>query len=283
MAEGTASLGRCCAAGATTAALVAATAVGTSAAAVPPEEDGGAPAHAGERSAEQVGSTAWSEAPASAAFAPGVPPAVAAALTPTASDSDGERAASVDGTTLSIRISDGREEIAAGEEADYTLTLRNEGDRRQKAIVSQRVSADAEFVDVGADGMATGGVATWSVVVEPGDEIERTARVRLGEPGERLWRVATTACAQTEEGAPPVACATDADRVDRAARADRVDRSAPTTASTVSTPQRVLTVTSLFTGILIVVATIAAAVILWIRLRLRPNARRHSAKEDGAV
>ncbi|MFD0776952.1 hypothetical protein ACFQZ2_23705, partial [Streptomonospora algeriensis] len=81
--------------------------------------------------------------------------------------------------------------------------------------------------------------------------------------GRRLWRVATTVCAQTEAGAPPVACATDANRVEGPARE---------AASAVSSPQRVLTVTSVFSGVLITLAAAVAAAILWIRLR--PGARR---------
>ncbi|MBB5996879.1 hypothetical protein [Streptomonospora salina] len=199
--------------------------------------------------------------------------AAAAAGAPAAAapGAGGERTAAVEGATLAVRVSDGRDEVAAGDEARYTLTLRNDADREQSAVVSQRVSGDAEFVDVGADGETAGAVARWRVEVGPGAEIERTARVRLGEPGRRLWRVATTVCAQTEAGAPPVACATDANTVDRSTR---------TAASAVSAPQRVLTVTGLFTGVLLVLATAAAAAVLG--SRLRPSARGTPGRGDAA-
>ncbi|GAA1748012.1 hypothetical protein [Streptomonospora arabica] len=250
-----------------TAAMVAAAAAGAAGAADVP----GTPGEEG--AAADAAGAAWSGTPASAAFAPGAPPSVVAALAPadSAEPGAGERTATVEGATLGVRITDDRDTIAAGEEVLYTLTLRNEGDEERHAIVSQRVSAKARFVDVGEGGTASGGVATWRVVVEPGAEIERTARVRLGEPGERLWRMSTTACAQSEAGAPPVACATDADRVDGSVRE---------AASAVSAPQRVLTVTSVLTAVLLVVATGVAAFVVW--TRLRPGARRDPANgSDG--
>ncbi|MDT0301012.1 hypothetical protein [Streptomonospora wellingtoniae] len=261
MTDGNGSLARRCAAGAITAALAAAAAAAAGAATVPPEEGGAAPA----------AGAVWSGTPASAAFAPGAPPSVVAALAPAdpAERGAGERTATVEGTTLAVHITDDRDTIAAGEEVLYTLTLRNEGDEGRRAIVSQRLSPRARFVDVEADGTARGGVATWRVVVEPGAEVERTARVRLGEPGERLWRVATTACAQAEAGAPPVACATDADRVDGSVRE---------AASAVSAPQRVLTITSVLTAVLLVLATGVAAFVVW--TRLRPDGRRDPVNGD---
>ncbi|MUL40989.1 hypothetical protein FZ103_07275 [Streptomonospora sp. PA3] len=267
VADGIGNWGRRCTAGAAAAVLLAAGASASASAASPGQDGDAAPRAGGGAPLPAV----WSgdPDPASAAYAPGVPPSVAAALAPT-DPAGGERAAAMEEASLSMAVSDDRDTIAAGEEVVYTLTLRNEGEEEKEAVLSQRVSAEARFVDVGADGMATGGVATWRVVVGPGERIERTARVRLGEPGERLWRVATTACAQTEAGRPPVACASDTNRVDTAARAG---------ASAVSAPQRVLTVTSILTGVLIVLATGAAVFVLWFR---RPASRRRTLRREDA-
>ncbi|QBI53750.1 DUF11 domain-containing protein [Streptomonospora litoralis] len=255
MADGIENSGRRCAAGLTTAAVVVLAGAGAPAWAAAEKGD----AAAAGRGGEAVPMPGRPHVPASAAFAPGLGPSVTAALAPVAADG-GENAGTVEGATLSVQVSDDRDTIAAGDEATYTLTLRNESDEAQEAIVSQRVSAKARFVDVEGDGMATGGVATWRVPVEAGAEAERTARVRIGEPGQKLWRVATTVCAQTEAGAPPVACATDANRVEPAAG---------DSASAVSVPQRVLTVASIVTATLLVLTTGAAVFVVWNRLRLR--------------
>ncbi|GAB3447419.1 hypothetical protein GCM10027570_19800 [Streptomonospora sediminis] len=254
MAEGVENLARRCGAVLAAMALAAAAAAGGTAAAPAPVADGSPAPRAGEAEPVRPG------AGASAAFAPGVPPSVAAALVPAAEPGGGERAGAVEGSALSVRISDDRDKITAGEEATYTLTLRNNSAEAAEAIVSQRLSAEARFVDVGADGIATGGVATWRVPIAAGAEARRRVQVRLDESGKRLWRVATTVCAQTEPDAPPVACATDANRVERALAKQ---------ASAVSAPKLVLTAVSILTAILIAFATVAAAIVVW--HRIRPN------------
>ncbi len=130
---------------------------------------------------------------------------------------------------LSIEVADGLDGMEPGEETEYTVTVRNDGDEAVEGlVVSQGVPPEMELVEtdgerVGEPGGALDGLAVWEVDLDPGEEAVGRTKVRLEDPGEKLWRVAVTVCAQPGAQSPPLVCATDANLLPETPDAEPAD------------------------------------------------------------
>ncbi|GAB3492048.1 hypothetical protein [Nocardiopsis coralliicola] len=155
---------------------------------------------------------------------------------------DPVQAPDAESAALSINIGDGVDGIAPGDETTYTVTLRNDGaESLSDVLLTQGLPPEMELVDASGDTAAgaartEGGLVAWRVSLEPGQTATGTVTARLADAGERTWRVASTACAQTDAGAPPVVCATDADLLPEAPKADASPDAAPKAEAALPSP-----------------------------------------------
>ncbi|MDA2807987.1 hypothetical protein [Nocardiopsis suaedae] len=122
---------------------------------------------------------------------------------------------------LSIEVTDGLDGMEPGDVTEYTVTLRNDGEEKLDGIfLSQGIPPEMELVETdgeryGKPGGALEDLAVWTVDLKPGESATGRTKARLADPGEKVWRVAATACAQESEDSPPVVCATDANLIPR--------------------------------------------------------------------
>ena len=122
---------------------------------------------------------------------------------------------------LSIEVTDGLDGMEPGEVTEYTVTLRNDGEKKVEGIfLSQGLPPEMKLVETdgeryGKPGGALEDLAVWTVDLKPGESATGRTKARLDDPGEKVWRVAATACAQEGEDSPPVVCATDANLIPR--------------------------------------------------------------------
>ncbi|WP_017622369.1 DUF11 domain-containing protein [Nocardiopsis chromatogenes] len=122
---------------------------------------------------------------------------------------------------LSIEVTDGLDGMEPGDVTEYTVTLRNDGEEKVEGIfLSQGLPPEMELVETdgeryGKPGGALEDLAVWTVDLGPGESATGRTEARLADPGEKVWRVAATACAQEREDSPPVVCATDANLIPR--------------------------------------------------------------------
>ncbi|GLU47617.1 hypothetical protein [Nocardiopsis ansamitocini] len=126
---------------------------------------------------------------------------------------------------LAISLTDSRDRIEPGEETDYTLTLRNDGERAVEGItLAQTGPPELEFRRPGEGGQVRGGAVTWQLSLEPGEEAVRTVTALMNETGSDVWRVAVTACAGLAADPAPIVCASDANLLPAATAADTAVR-----------------------------------------------------------
>lgn len=111
---------------------------------------------------------------------------------------------------FSLSLTDPRHQIAVGEETEYTITLRNDGDHAVEDVVLAQTAPDQlEFLSADGEGEIQQGAVLWRLSLKPGEEITRTAVARLGDIPAGLWRVETTACAGLESDDAPAVCGSD--------------------------------------------------------------------------
>ncbi|MDA2814257.1 hypothetical protein O4J56_26650 [Nocardiopsis sp. RSe5-2] len=122
---------------------------------------------------------------------------------------------------LSIEVTDGLDGIEPGDVTEYSVTLRNDGEEKVEGVfLSQGLPPEMELVETDGErydkpGGALEDLAVWTVDLKPGESTTGRTKARLSDPGEKVWRVAATACAQESEDSPPVVCATDANVIPR--------------------------------------------------------------------
>ncbi|WP_344160406.1 hypothetical protein [Nocardiopsis rhodophaea] len=130
---------------------------------------------------------------------------------------------------LSVGVRDSLHWMGPGDESQYVITLRNDGDEPfERMLLFQSLMPEMELVDAGEEATTWDGAVAWEVSLAPGEEIVRTTSVRLGDVDEEARYIGTTACVQLEQGGPLVACGTDANLVPREEpqnQADHSDRS----------------------------------------------------------
>ncbi|WP_017591038.1 COG1361 family protein [Nocardiopsis potens] len=114
-------------------------------------------------------------------------------------------------------VTDGVDRLEPGGEAEYVVTLRNEGGEAvEDVLLYLTLAPELELVETDGErpsdsGRPADGVAFWRVDLEPGESATGRVTGRLDSAEGAPWRVATTACAGLDRDAPPLACATDAD------------------------------------------------------------------------
>lgn len=114
---------------------------------------------------------------------------------------------------LSVAIGNGVEEVGSDSEVVYTAELSNRG---QETVAATMVITVPDFATITeAEGAEIlGGDSSWAVVVEPGGSAAVSARVRIGEIPDGLFRVTTLVGVHLgEESTKPVIRSADSDTI----------------------------------------------------------------------
>ncbi|ASU83276.1 hypothetical protein CDO52_11250 [Nocardiopsis gilva YIM 90087] len=123
---------------------------------------------------------------------------------------------------LSVGVRDALHWMGPGDESQYVITVRNDGGERfERILLFQSLMPEMEVIDAGEQATTWDSAIAWEASLDPGEEIERTTRVRLGDLEQGTRYVGTTACVQLEQGGPLVACGTDANLVPPEERQDQ--------------------------------------------------------------
>ena len=119
-------------------------------------------------------------------------------------------AAAADVPSVSVSVTDGREDAAPGDQLEYAVDVENAGAEAFSGSVTLRVP---DFVEIEASGATIeGGVATWSVEVPAGGAMTLDAVATVGKASGNAYQVVTLAEVVDDRGTVVVRAA-DADAI----------------------------------------------------------------------
>jgi uncharacterized repeat protein (TIGR01451 family) len=176
---------------------------------------------------------------------------------------------------LSITVTDGEENAAAGAALTYSVALQNTGASDLSGLlVTQTLPDGVTFVSADGSGVATGSTVSWNVDVKAAATANLTVAVTVGETPPELLRLATTVCAMTAPDAAPLVCASDSDLLPAGAQAAATAAAAAAHSadSADSTPFWIV-----FAGIGVAVLLVVAVIAVVITRRRRRRGRGQGA------
>jgi uncharacterized repeat protein (TIGR01451 family) len=113
---------------------------------------------------------------------------------------------------LSIAISDGAEEAAAGDELRYTIDVENLGTTDAFDLtITQTVPEGLTFSSADNGGGLEASAVRWGIQLKAGESTTLVTTMTVGETPAELLRLATVACALPTPTDPPIVCASDSD------------------------------------------------------------------------